>query len=486
MSFSRTLWCVLASAYALTLIACGGGGGSSSQPPPVISPPPDPPVSTAPDLTQNKLLSDAELSTEPIQPTPRVLQDTADWIMDNHHPIRSITYDLDFSDLIFLKPLIGERPIVQLGESSHGTREFNHVKTRLIKFLHQEMGFSVVAFESGFYEGYQVDLNRQAWTANQLMGYIFGVWNTNEVYELFRYIQDTQSSANPLRLAGFDVQISSPYYTQIETFILSTARTDNISTPDKEEINRQIQAYRTLTANYYDQSCYTSRSAACGEIIDQTLPLRTTFDALQAPLDNIAAPSTDEKAIRILLLAAMDQLTSMHANHYHGDIGDARDKGMADTFRRLRSDLFPNEKIVIWAHNRHIAEARSDTVPLAGVIRNYAHKPLGGHLQDAYGDDLYSIGLYMLRGHTAGNDRTSHPVSVPRDYSLEAIAHSVRKAALYIDTSLPDDQLPGNRFIFEPTGAFYWGGAFGGYTMVPRDNFDGILVIDRSSVPSYR
>ena len=46
---------------------------------------------------------------------------------------------------------------MQLGESGHGVREFNLAKVRLIRFLHEEMGFDVLAFESGLFECWQAE-----------------------------------------------------------------------------------------------------------------------------------------------------------------------------------------------------------------------------------------------------------------------------------------------------------------------------------------
>ena len=44
------------------------------------------------------------------------------WLQDNHVAIRSASpSDRDFSDLQFLKQTIGNRRVVQLGESAHGT-----------------------------------------------------------------------------------------------------------------------------------------------------------------------------------------------------------------------------------------------------------------------------------------------------------------------------------------------------------------------------
>lgn len=54
-----------------------------------------------------------------------------------------------FSDLDILIPLLADKRIVYLGENSHGVAEFNLVKTRLIQYMHQTLGFNIVAFESG-------------------------------------------------------------------------------------------------------------------------------------------------------------------------------------------------------------------------------------------------------------------------------------------------------------------------------------------------
>lgn len=54
-----------------------------------------------------------------------------------------------FSDLDMLIPLLADKRIVYLGENSHGVAEFSLVKTRMIQYLHQTLGYNIVAFESG-------------------------------------------------------------------------------------------------------------------------------------------------------------------------------------------------------------------------------------------------------------------------------------------------------------------------------------------------
>ncbi|MCQ6512946.1 hypothetical protein NPN18_24570, partial [Vibrio parahaemolyticus] len=83
------------------------------------SQPNTPTTSIVVDLTQAKLLSDAELKTSAISNLAPPTADEKLWLENIHKKIRSLTYDKDFSDLAFLdQALVGKR-IVQLGESSH-------------------------------------------------------------------------------------------------------------------------------------------------------------------------------------------------------------------------------------------------------------------------------------------------------------------------------------------------------------------------------
>ena len=124
------------------------------------------------------------------------------WIRENHHAISQpvTTAADDYADLQFLKEVIGDRRIVQIGESHHSVAEYGAVKTRLIKFLHEEMGFDVLAFESSIYECFAADL-RQLSPADALFATIFSVWAFEEVLPLFEYLNHTQSTARPLAFA---------------------------------------------------------------------------------------------------------------------------------------------------------------------------------------------------------------------------------------------------------------------------------------------
>src|SRR5690348_12910399 len=73
-----------------------------------------------------------------------------DWLKKNAVRLKSVEpTDEDFSDLMPLKSIIGDSvKLVMLGEQSHGDGTTFLAKTRMIKFLHEKMGFDILAFES--------------------------------------------------------------------------------------------------------------------------------------------------------------------------------------------------------------------------------------------------------------------------------------------------------------------------------------------------
>lgn len=90
----------------------------------------------------------AQRATEGLSRDPRVA-----WLKENVLRIRSINPDdQDFRDLEPLRAALEGIRLVLLGEADHGSGSDFLAKTRLVKFLHSELGFDVLAFETPMYD----------------------------------------------------------------------------------------------------------------------------------------------------------------------------------------------------------------------------------------------------------------------------------------------------------------------------------------------
>jgi erythromycin esterase len=435
--------------------------------------------STAPPSTEKEkksdLLSDEELFTDPDPNAANVDTLYANWIGENYIPIRSLTSS-DFSDLQFLKLILKDRKLVQLGESGHGVSEFDMVKVRLIKFLHQEMGFDVIAFESSLFECFNTNENAPDLSPLDIMrNSIFGVWHAQETLALFEYIKSTQGTARPLILAGFDIQMSSYRGVQDRPQFLSAA-IDSIDHTRANWINfiDSSFVYQATQGINFESFINSSGDAYAGIYQEYADFVDANIDTLLAvhqdnPLKPLVARQTAWSMTRFI--AMMKVLHSINQYVY------LRDEAMAANVDYLVESLYPNKKIAIWAHNFHI---RHDQSGVQGD--SYGTETMGTYVAQRHRPDLYTVGLYMYRGQAAYNDRNTYRVGLSVENSVEAIFYQTRCKFVFLDM-MGEQQNEGNEWMFGLTPVKTWG--VRNIVMKPRDQYDAILFIDTVHPPDY-
>jgi erythromycin esterase len=445
---------------ALFAAACdgGGGGGTAVEPPPVALD------------TLQRLLTDAELAVEdPGAPAENTAW--ADWVAGNHVPLRSLTSTSDYQDLQFLKPLLAGRRVVQLGESGHGVRQFNQAKVRLIRFLHEEMDYDVIAFESSLHDCWQVNRTIASRSAMQEMqDCLFQVWHTEEVRPLVSYIRGVASTADPLILAGVDVQpVSRGEVGRARAGLLrgvlavaDSGFASRLEAMDAE-LTLRIEQYASVYVPYMQAhgDSLVRAYARAEELIRQN---RAAIDAhfaadRQRPAVALAAARGMRVFVRQSLLAGAERYST-------------RDAGMADNVDLLLDELYPGKKVIIWGHNSHVAKT-----PGSGVVN------MGSLVHQRRGSEVYTLGLFMYRGSAADNTRQVYPIPLPHPAgSLESVLYRARRRWTFVDFSTRTDG-PGTSWIFQPIRARSWG--VNEETISPRSFYDGVLLIHTVSPPEY-
>ena len=135
---------------------------------------------------------------------------TRRWLDGNAVKVATLDLAAPLDDLGPLKEILADARIVQLGEPTHGDGAAFEAKARLARFLHEEMGFEVLAFESGLYECDRANalLKSGKDGSAALDASVFGIWRVSQVRPLFDYMAKEAKGAKPLSLAGFDCRAS--------------------------------------------------------------------------------------------------------------------------------------------------------------------------------------------------------------------------------------------------------------------------------------
>lgn len=107
----------------------------------------------------------------------------------------------------FLKKVLKNKRIVGLGESLHGVKDYNLTKLELIQYLHEELGYNVLAIENDVARNFVGNLDRANIPDTLLLKELFSpIWHTPEYLTLINYLK-----AHPnLQLIGFDVEHKLP------------------------------------------------------------------------------------------------------------------------------------------------------------------------------------------------------------------------------------------------------------------------------------
>jgi erythromycin esterase len=391
-------------------------------------------------------------------------------VMTRHAPIRSLFSD-DFSDFQFLKPLLEDKRIVMLGENSHGVAEYSWMKARLIRFLHQEMAFDVLAFEGSMTGAYYLDKEIDKIDAvSAQRNAVFGTWQTEEVKQVFDHLKTTRQQGHPLTLAGFDIQNSSSTYASTSAASLFKRVLEQVKSPLAGQVDEIEKKLSEVKFDAPSIEVLTEVSSFYREVSDALTTHRSLPEkkVAQEPLLLQLAAQEAQSRIQLTEFLRLFKLDPKGSN-------DMRDAAMAANLNFLLDKMYPNRKVIVWAHNAHIG---------VGYPYQSISKSMGAWIAETRKAETYSIGLFMGRGGQVMNAWTRQvlPFLALEDNSLEAIMASANRKMSYVDFSQVRPAA-GNEWIFSPLGAKDWGKT--PIKFIPSNVFDAVLYIDDVTPPKY-
>lgn len=321
--------------------------------------------------------------------------------------------DTKFDDLQPLKKLIGDARIVQLGEQSHGDGSCFETKIRLIKFLHQEMGFDVLAFESGIFDCHRAWLFYQSGhdPIDAALQGVFGIWTgSKQTQPLWEYLGEQSKTDSPLELAGFDCQFTASasrafLVDDLKAFI-KNQNIDALSDDELRSFCEQLQ----------------------GLIIRDFKGSKSDFDeALKKLTDQVSkADSKDDKDLDFW----RQNLKSVqaYADYTWKDENDDRKKSVVDRDAQMAENLiwmhqnqFPNRKIIVWAASFHIMRNPSGIEVPSGSVDYSEMVQMGHGVHKALGDKVCTVGFTAYDGTAGAYFRPKFGIGVAPAGTLEDV-----------------------------------------------------------------
>jgi len=307
--------------------------------------------------------------------------------------------DENFEGFERIKNEIGDAQIVMLGEQSHSDATTYETKIKLIKYLHEEMGFEILIYEcdkawSMIQKGHNVK--------DALAKGIFGIWSTvEELDPLYEYVEKELAYIKPLMVAGFDPQFSGKiapdYFADDLSSFLATFEK---ASPYKGEI-QQLQAYINTGGKKIKKKEAIQNMAFLQKLIE-LIEKQQNIESADFWIQNL-------KSLEVWM-------SDTHLKT------DNRDRQMADNLIWLK-EKYPDKKIICWGATSHFLY-NSSNIKLADkkIQKAYGdyystHTFMGDYLKEKYGDELYTIGFIAHEG-TFGYNRNV-TIEPPLKNSLE-------------------------------------------------------------------
>lgn len=293
------------------------------------------------------------------------------------------------ADLAELRDRIGDAKVILLGEASHGTDEFYRMRQEITRMLIREAGYRIVAVEADWPDAARIDNYIRHRHANAADWVAFSrfpqwMWRNTAVRDFVDWLHD-HNAARPefedqAAFYGLDMYSMSASIAAVVDYL-------DENDPDAARIARERYSCLLPWQNdpaSYGRAALTDRYEACRDevvaMLQHMLEKRledTARDGIELldARENARLVADAERYYRAMYLAPNDSW-------------NLRDSHMFETLKSLiASPHAPGEKVVVWAHNSHVGDARATSMSARGEHN------LGQLCRQQWGDDVYIIGF---------------------------------------------------------------------------------------------
>ena len=315
----------------------------------------------------------------------------------------AIPLDGSLGDHDRLLEQVGDARVVLLGEATHGTEEFYRERALITRRLIAEKGFSAVAVEADWPDAYRANryvrgISSDDSAIDALSGFArfpTWMWRNHAVVEFLDWLREFNEAYHEAWSAvGFYGLDLYSLYASAEAVI------DYLRSVDPEAAARARQRYACLGGDGSEvrgHGCPPPRSveADCErEVVEQLAELMQNRSRYAVD-DEVLAEDEFFYAEQNARLAASAE--AYYRTMYRGGASswNLRDRHMMETLQALITHLsfrLDEVRVVVWAHNSHLGDARYTSMGRAGEWN------LGQLVREEYGDAAFLVGFTTWGG----------------------------------------------------------------------------------------
>lgn len=336
-----------------------------------------------------------------------------------------------------LEDLVGDARFVLIGESSHGTHEFYSARAAITRWLITEKGFTGVAAEADWPDAHRVDryvrgLGTDESAAHALSGFERfpgWMWRNTVVRDFVSWLrqhndEQRHSGATLTGFYGLDLYSMHRSMRRVISYL------ETVDPAAAERARRRYSCFDRTSENdgqaYGFAAAFGAGDSCQAEVVRQLVDLQRN-----------AAEHLELHHGEALFDALRNAWTVRDAEaYYRAMFGDRvsswnlRDEHMADTLDALADHLDrpgTPARIVVWAHNSHVGDARATELAAEGQLS------LGQLVRERHPNASRIVGFTTCRGTvTAASDWDG-----PAEHKLVHMSLPSSAEELLHDTGIP-------------------------------------------------
>ncbi|MFP4369608.1 MAG: erythromycin esterase family protein [Bacteroidota bacterium] len=333
-------------------------------------------------------------------------------------------------DLEELIEKAGDKKVVMLGEATHGTHEFYNWRAKITKRLIEEKGFNIIGVEGDWPDCYEINRYIKNYedsgdnAAQVLKGFNrwpAWMWSNWEIVELTEWLRKYNDGRKHKKAGFYGLDVYSLWESMDALYDFLKERDPKGAEAAKEAMlcfepfEREPGDY-ARSLSFVPEGCEKEVTSLLARIRANRPEYRDGEYELNV-LQNAEVIANAEKYYRAMISGGMNSW-------------NVRDTHMNETISRLIKNN--NEKIIVWAHNTHIGDARATDMKRSGSIN------IGQLARETFGDEnVFLLGLGMYRGTVIAGDSWGAQMKVmnvpeSREASFDQIVQSTGNGDCYM------------------------------------------------------